>query len=394
MKIRKTVFFTVLAVTLILSATICGAAAFPSSIELALTFDSDTVFSKTYPCSASAALKTRILYGGDYTKLYKSRFSGDPKSFFGYLNENIYSDVVAAIESKNIEPTEPSVRCEGGGVFRYSEGSQGIICDEKATLEALASRLKSPIEYKFSEPKTSIEALKEVTVKAASHTTYYSDSSAERKKNVELAAKKLDGAAVLPRQTLSFNETVGQRTKENGFYNAKVIVNGEYIEGTGGGVCQVSTTLYNAWLKTGQNAAYSRAHSLKPSYVTPGLDAMVSDKSDLILSNETDYTIYICAQADGKALTVSIYTRPLPCDITLSSELLKTIYCDEYEETDGDSDEVIAYPKNGAVYRSYREFSENGEIYLKEYLRTSTYLPRKGKKFRKKTEEPRIEAEG
>lgn len=393
MKFRKIVSVILFCIIIGMTVIISGGTLIGTEISVALYYDGEAVFEKTYECEGTASLEIKLFHGGSPQKLYLKRFYGNPKGFFNHVNESIYTELSSVIKSFDCDAVEPTVKYEGSGKFVFTKGKDGIKCNVTETLKMLAAEGKSEIIYEKVFPGTDINDLKEFTVKAAEHTTYYSTSSAARKKNIETAASRLNGITVLPGERMSFNEVVGPRTKENGFEEAKVIINGEYTEGVGGGVCQVSTTLYNAWLKTGQQVISSRCHSLKPSYVAPGFDAMVSETSDLILYNGSAYPMYISSVADGTKLTFTIYTKPVPCGIKLTNELIKTIPCNDYETVEGETDEILVNPINGSVYRSYREFYENGEVYVKEYLRTSAYLPQKGKKSIKKDNETRIENE-
>ena len=194
----------------------------------------------------------------------------------------------------------------------------------------------------------------------------------------------MDGIAVPSGESISFNETVGARTADNGFREAKVIVGGEYTAGVGGGVCQVSTTLYNAWLLSGQDAPVSRAHSLRSSYVRPGLDAMVSENSDLVLHNASRFPIYIDASFDGKKVTFTLFGAKPDYEIVLTSELVRSVPYEEYDTFEGEEDRVIVPAKPREIYRSFRIFRENGREVMREKLRVSDYLPQKGKKSVKK----------
>lgn len=391
MKSKKAFFFTALLLFVALSALLSGFAFFPSSINLRLTRDEEEVFSRSYPCSSLSSLRIRLFYGGKPSELYENKFSGDPNAFFEYLNPDINPDIKEVFLSLYRAPQDAEVSFGKDGKFSYYEGSDGVVCEEKPILENLAKSGESEIIFRSVPPLVTTDELKKQTEKAGEFTTNYVSSGSARKHNISLAVSRLSGTTVLPGETFSFNETVGKRTKANGFAKAKVILNGEYTSGVGGGVCQVSTTLYNAWLMTGQDAVYSRSHSLKPEYVTPGLDAMVSDESDLLLLNNGNSPMYIAANANGTSLTVTVYSVPIACDVRLGSELVRTIPCDEYELIDGENDEIIKQPKNGAVYRSYREFVEGNEVICKEYLRTSTYLAQKGKKYRRNQSEISIE---
>ena len=163
-------------------------------------------------------------------------------------------------------------------------------------------------------------------------------SNAVRNKNIELACKKLNGTIVRPGEEFSFNETVGQRTKEAGFGEAAAYNNGEVVQEVGGGVCQVSTTLYNAVLKAGLKTTARQSHTFKPTYVTPGMDATISwggpDYKFANLPNKPEYSynssyaIGIRASYSNQTVTVSIYGRPVLKEgytFSLDSTQTKTI---------------------------------------------------------------------
>ena len=305
-------------------------------------------------------------------------------ALFGFLNDEIISDVERVCLSLNVPYTDATATFTKDGTFCYHEGKNGWTTDAYKTLRALAHHSPCEIIGKDVPPEIDVEILRENTVKICSFSTSYATSSSARKKNVELAASRLDGTVVPSGGELSFNFAVGARTTNNGFCEAKVIQNGEYTAGVGGGVCQVSTTLYNAWLLSGQTVISSRPHSLVPSYVRPGLDAMVSESSDLVLRNEGSFPVYIDASFDGKKVTFTLYGPKPEYDVILSSELVRSVPYEEYEEVEGENDEILVYPKPRQIYRSYRIYKENGKEEDRELLRISDYLPQKGKKIIKK----------
>ena len=163
-------------------------------------------------------------------------------------------------------------------------------------------------------------------------------SNAVRNKNIALACQKLNGTIVRPGEEFSFNQTVGQRTKEAGYGEAAAYNNGEVVQEVGGGVCQVSTTLYNAVLKAGLKTTARQSHTFKPTYVTPGMDATISwggpDYKFANLPNKpeysysTSYAIGIRASYSNQTVTVSIYGRPVLKEgytFSLDSTQTKTI---------------------------------------------------------------------
>lgn len=145
--------------------------------------------------------------------------------------------------------------------------------------------------------------------------------------NVKVAAAALDGLLVAPGEEFSFNRLVGPRSSEAGYKNALVIVNNEFVEGIGGGVCQVSSTLYNAVLLAGLQITERSNHSLPVSYVPIGRDAtVVYDALDFrFINNQAGY-IYIKSLLEGDTLTFKIYgNRAGFPRIELSSRILEEI---------------------------------------------------------------------
>lgn len=130
---------------------------------------------------------------------------------------------------------------------------------------------------------------------------------ANRAYNVELAAKLLNGAVILPGEVLSFNDTVGERSAERGFRNAPVIANGRIRQGLGGGVCQVSTTLHLAALSGGLEIVEHRTHSRASSYAAAGLDATVSwGTIDYKVRNPYDFPVTVRALAIDGVMRVEL----------------------------------------------------------------------------------------
>lgn len=219
----------------------------------------------------------------------------------------------------------------------------------------------------------------------ARYESYYGASSEGRKRNVALAAAALDGTYLQSGGSLSFNAVVGKRSAERGYREAPVIENGKYVSGIGGGVCQVSTALFNAALLAGLTVEKSVNHSYPASYVSPGLDAAVSEYADLVIVNNSDYPSIVCATADGTLLVVTIYSQRTPYigKIRLSTVVEKVIV-GEYETEfaddftpEGETVEKILVPtRSGCVVTTYR--ITDGE---KEKIRTSYYKAQNGVKL-------------
>lgn len=160
-------------------------------------------------------------------------------------------------------------------------------------------------------PEISASRAKEKYKTISSFTTN-TTANQNRNTNVRLAAEAINGTVIKPGQEFSFNGTVGQRTEAKGYKGAAAYNNGEVVQEIGGGVCQVSTTLYNAVFKAGLKISSRRSHTFEPSYVTPGRDATVSwDQPDFKFINNSSTAIGLRASYADQKMTVSVYGIPI-----------------------------------------------------------------------------------
>lgn len=220
----------------------------------------------------------------------------------------------------------------------------------------------------------------------AEFSTNYSASSEERKNNISLAVKSLDNTFVDVGGEFSFNRTVGPRTEKRGYQKAKIIVKGEFVEGVGGGVCQVSTTLYNAVLLAGLRVTEYHPHSLPVSYVAPSFDAMVnSGSADLRFVNNTHNPVIIKAKADGNTLKIQVIGEPMKEVFTRKSVIKEYIsppeqlvICDdELKYPDLYQGEImfLQYAKQGIVSEGILIKSINGKEQSARVVRRDRYSP-------------------
>ncbi|WP_083208782.1 VanW family protein [Brevibacillus laterosporus] len=159
-------------------------------------------------------------------------------------------------------------------------------------------------------PKVDASLLKDVSQKQiGAYVTYYNPRNKNRASNIALSSKSIDNVVLFPGETFSFNQTVGERTTKRGYLPAPVIVRGELSEGIGGGICQVSSTLYNAVDKSGLKIIQRYAHSRNVAYVPPGRDATVSWYGpDFRFQNRYAYPILIRARAFNGMVAVRIFS--------------------------------------------------------------------------------------
>ncbi|MFD2658401.1 VanW family protein [Gracilibacillus thailandensis] len=172
-------------------------------------------------------------------------------------------------------------------------------------------RIEAPI-LKL-HPRVDSELLADIrTQQIGQYITYFNANNEERSHNISLSTEAINNHVVFPGKTFSFNEVVGKRTKEKGYLPAPEIVKGELTEGIGGGICQVSSTLFNAVDRAGVEIIERYSHSRKVPYVPPGRDATVSWYGpDFTFKNNYNQPLLIRSKAiDGKVI-INIYSSDL-----------------------------------------------------------------------------------
>lgn len=166
------------------------------------------------------------------------------------------------------------------------------------------------------DPKITTKDLSPLGTLRSAYFTNYASSSANRKANLALAASKLDGHLLKPGEVFSYNNRVGPRTESRGWKTAHQFQDGQIVDGIGGGVCQSSSTLYNAVLMGGLKIIERHNHSLPVAYLSPARDASVSyGHLDFKFANNTDGPLYLSASADGKKFHIRLYgplATPVP----------------------------------------------------------------------------------
>ncbi|MFC5713994.1 VanW family protein [Thalassorhabdus alkalitolerans] len=159
-------------------------------------------------------------------------------------------------------------------------------------------------------PKVDVELLSEIREKQiGQYITYFNRKKKERATNISLAVEAINNHVVFPGETFSFNEVVGQRTKEKGYLSAPIIIKGKMYDGIGGGICQVSSTLFNAVDKAGMEITQRYTHSKRVSYVPPGRDATVSwHGPDFTFKNGYNQPILLRAKTVGGMVVVQVFS--------------------------------------------------------------------------------------
>ena len=275
--------------------------------------------------------------------------------------------------------------------FTYTHESDGFLIDEnrlKVDLKSFTDRkdFQADILVVRNEAKPSVTEVsaKEKYKVIGTFTTKTTDNK-DRNTNISLASEALDGLIIKPGEEFSFNNTTGNRTEERGYRPAGAYVNGVLSEEPGGGVCQVSSTLYNAVIFAGLTTTERHAHSYEPTYVTPGEDAMVSYDGyagpDMKFVNTCDTAIAIRAVLTGQTLTCSIIGIPILEDgVSIEMESKKIADLDppapEYIEDKSlkkGKEVVISEAKKGSRWATTYIVKKNGSIIKEEPFHNSTY---------------------
>ncbi|WP_051671527.1 VanW family protein [Oribacterium sp. P6A1] len=204
------------------------------------------------------------------------------------------------------------------GEFVFGGSVDGFEIDATLTAEKVMKALKdhnysASVEAEGKTISASLNSIKDKYEIIGSFTTKTTANSI-RNGNIKLAAAAINGTVLQPGEEFSFNEVVGQRTAEKGYGGAPAYNEGEVVTEVGGGVCQVSSTLYNAVFRAGLTTTYRRSHTFAPTYVTPGTDATVSwPGPDYKFVNNSDHAIGIRAWYSDQTMNAQIYgIRILP----------------------------------------------------------------------------------
>lgn len=330
----------------------------------------------------------------------KLRNGADYKSAMLTCFPLLQNTVDGVIKTLNREPQDSEIRFDPSvkPMFTISRERAGVkVLEDRLYMDIYFALIMSPsikIKVPIEKPTAQITVRDNIVLTnlRAKYSTDFSSSTDERKHNISLALSKINGAIIGGGETLSFNDTVGRRTAQNGFLEAKIIKGGKYVPGIGGGVCQVSTTLYNAALLSDLQIVDVNRHSLQSSYELPSFDAMVnSGSSDLKICNAGERPVFIKAYSDGGRAYVEIYGSKLPYTIKRKSEVTFTGETPEYDEV---VDESLQYFEVGtesgtrkAVSYSHPEVHSNGYLlYYDNYgklletklIRTDKYNSVKG----------------
>ena len=291
----------------------------------------------------------------------------------------------------NIEEIYNEVKCEPKNASFTEEPFELFLDEDGIDFAITLEEAKKIIEEKAEEYKIPLKITKaDITVndigaeafkyKVSTFSTNYDPGYTSRVNNLRLAAGKINGKVLKPGDIFSFNEVVGKRTIEAGYTDAKIFVNGEVVDGTGGGICQVSTTLYNAALLANLEIVDRRNHNYTTSYIRPGRDAtVVYGAIDFKFKNTRKYPIKLESSVSGGVISFTIYgieqeneydVKIIPIDTGTIPKA--TEYIDDPTLPAG-SEVVKQAGTTGCKVTTYKEVYLNGALQSKEVISNDTY---------------------
>lgn len=299
--------------------------------------------------------------------------------------------VVQQSELVNVPAQNASMYRENGE-FVYVPGVTGLEIDVEASVEAIYKKLTRQwsgeeetfaLELRVTQPEHDTQELQAVQDMLATCTTSFATSDSSRSANVRNACNKVNGTVLYPGEEFSTLAKIAPFTEANGYYSAGSYFAGRVVDSVGGGICQVSSTLYNAVLYSELEVTYRTNHAMAVGYVKLGLDATVSEDSgiDFTFVNNTEYPIYIEGYTTPeKTITMSIYgveTRPETHRVSYESVVLQTtppgpdaVYADAAQPI-GYVDIQPAH--TGYVADVYRVITENGVEVSRDQISHNTY---------------------
>lgn len=313
-----------------------------------------------------------IINNSNSIEIPVEQFEADTVDIEAIYNE-IHKDAIDAYYSTN--PYE---------IHKEENGLDFAISLDDAKKLVSQNQESFTIPLKVLKPKVTVKSLGQEAFPdlLATYSTTYSTGNANRATNIALAVKSVNGYVLMPGETFSYNSTVGERTASRGYKEAGVYLNGEVTTGLGGGICQVSSTLYNAILLANLEIVERSNHTFKPTYVPAGQDATVSwGAPDFKFKNNRNYPIRISASTSSGTILFNVYGLKSDDDYQvkiLSYEVGSIPFSTQYQETSSlpsGTQKVSQAGSNGCKTQTYKVLYKNGAEVSKTLLNSDTYKP-------------------
>jgi len=283
-------------------------------------------------------------------------------------------------EEVHREPKDAYIVDEPFQVFNSENGIDFNVEEAKQIIAEPKEEYIVPLSIKKANVQILDLGDKLFNKRLGTYTTYYDPSNSNRSTNIYLSAKKINGTVVMPGETFSYNRTVGKRTIAAGFKEAGAYANGKVVQEVGGGICQVSSTLYNACLYANLEIVQRYNHLFECSYIDAGRDATVSwGGPDFVFKNSRKYPVKIAASGSSGTVTVSIYGLEEEEEYTVKVTSSKTSYIEKDIEYIDDptleiGKEVVEQSGHGGcTSEAYKILYKGGQEYSRTLLSKDRY---------------------
>lgn len=266
--------------------------------------------------------------------------------------------------------------------------SDGLKMDISKSMENFDNQTKkgnykNELVVKATPAKVKKEQLANIDTNLGTYSTTFKTSQINRSINIKLATDNISNVLLMPGETFSFNKHTGKRSKENGYKSAPVIMEGEMEEDYGGGVCQVSSTLYNSVLYAGLEIVNVKNHTIPSSYVPKGRDATVADSGiDFLFKNNLKHPVYIKNYVSGNQIVCNIYgSAEDKQNITISTKLDGVSQTTMKRVNDPTmpkgKEKVDKSGRNAYSVSTYRTFNDANGKKIKTEKIANSYYPKK-----------------
>lgn len=305
---------------------------------------------------------------------------------YRYGDEPVLAFVRSVADAVDVPARNASIT-RSGGTFNITAHTNGQVVDQ----ELLVAEMKAALDGKenktveaqivTSSPKITAESLSKINGELASYSTSFAGSIPGRVNNIGVAARSISQTLLMPGEVFSYNDTLGPINIASGYQNAGIFLNGRLDEGIGGGICQVSSTLYQSVLHSGLEIVQRRNHSMKVSYLPAGLDAVVyGPYLDLKFRNSYPSPILVTSHVSGSTLTVTVYGNKADMggrSYRIFSEVNNVIEPEEIIEKDPTmfvgQREVTQDPVTGYRSTTYKQTIQNGSVVKTEVISVDNY---------------------
>ncbi len=330
--------------------------------------------------------------GGIFQKVYKSMLisrNGQRFDVEESYNREKLRGIMESIKKECDSTAQNAEMAYDNGKFSYKRDSVYRNLDIDRSLELIENQL---LERNFNEielvvvekePQITYDKIKVIDSVISDFSTSFNKNDINRTDNIKLACSRINNLLMMPGDTFSMNSVLGPRTYKNGYKQAPVIFKNELVPGTGGGVCQVSSTLYNSVLLAGLDVIEREHHSMTLSYISPGRDATITEETiDFKFVNNKEFPICISAIVKGNKLVIKILGKKPDDDteIKLKTQVVR-VYKPKPEKIVVDHSLQVGQKvverkeRNGIRVILYREAYKAGKLQWREKLTEDYYRP-------------------